>query len=49
MERLPEERGNPLALNFCRGNTRDVEAFLKKTAIAYHPNPHKRAKLGGMQ
>ena len=29
--------------------TRDVEAFLKKTAIAYHLNPRKRAKLDGMQ
>ena len=25
------------------------EAILKKTAIAYHPNPGKRAKLDGMQ
>ena len=29
--------------------TRDVEAFLKKTAIAYHPNPRKGAEFGGMQ
>ena len=29
--------------------TRDVEAFLKKTAIAYHLNPRKGAEFGGMQ
>jgi len=33
----------PRCLEYCC--TRDVEAFLKKTAIAYRPNPSKKAEF----